>query len=274
MVGRILRISAALLLSAAVFTGCAPEQTLTAEDITVQVPTGDGQAAPIDNSEWLNADPPDTTPYGPFDASGINVAALAGSSGGGGGGGGGSGSADDSDIPAAMLRVSGAVLYSGNVSGTDHQILEGGYPEIHQTKSGFVTVGVDEAMLPIGLSLPGFAGLSSYAIDVTPVDEQVEYTGTSAPLGMDYTYKVTPRVWSADGTGFHGEFDINMLAVAPNGFEMRGNATHTVDGTWSGAALTYSSTTAYHCELALDRESILFVAHQTLGFAGVLRREN
>lgn len=271
MVGPRLRVSAALLGGSLLF-GCLPEEKLTVEEITVQVPTGDGQTTTVDNSQWLNGEPVNNTPYGPFDASGINPAQLAGYSATSGGGGGG----DDSDTSAALLRVSGAILYSGPVSGMDHQILEGDYPEIHSAESGFMTVGVDESLQPLGLSIPGFAGLSAYAIDVTAVDEQVEYTGTStSALGMDYTYKVTPRVWTADNSGFHGEFDIRMLAVASNGFEMRGDATHTVNGTWGGPlVLTYSSTTAYHCELALDAESIMFVAHETFEFAGVLSRQD
>ena len=268
MGGRRLRISAVLLVST-LLAGCPQGETLTAEDLTVQVPTGEGGEL-LDNSEWLNQEV-DTTPYGPFDASGINPAQLAGYSATSGGSGG-----DDSDTSSALLRVSGAILYSGHVGGMDHQILEGGYPEIHHATSGVMTVGVDDAMLPVGLSIPGFAGLSAFSIDVTPVDEQVEYTGTStSQLGMDYTYRVTPRVWTADSAGFHGEFDIRVLAVAPNGFEMRGDATHTVNGTWGGSlALTYSATTAYNFELVLASESILFMAHQTFELAGALAREN
>src|SRR5262245_54930362 len=143
MVGRCLRIFSLMLVSGPVLLGCLPEDTLTADEITVQVPTGDGQAELIDNSEWLNAEPPDTTPYGPFDASGINVSALYNHNSGTGGGGNNAtaGGSDDYGTTSAALLVSGAVQYSGGVSGMDHQILEGGYPEIHKSATDFATVG-------------------------------------------------------------------------------------------------------------------------------------
>lgn len=273
MVGRSLRNFFAAILGGSMLVGCTPQPALTAEDLTVQVPTGDGQAAPLDNSEWLNAEAPDTTPYGPFDATGINMAGLY-SRNSGTAGESGAGSGDDSATPPAPLLVRGIILYSGGVGGMEQQILEGDYPEINKSTAAFTTVGMDESQQPLGLTIPGFAGLSPFAIDVTPIDEMVEYTGTSTgTLVMDYTYRVTPRVWSVDSAGFHGEFDVRVRAAAPNGFEIRGDMTHTVDGEWLGGALSYLATTAYHVDLALDSESLLFTAHQTLRLSGALHRE-
>lgn len=276
------RITAIVVVPA--FLGCVPEEPELLDTLTVQVPTGAGAintpvtpagATGTDNDPVVD----NSTPYGDFNATGL-LAVIPpdaysrrseddddGGNGDGQGGSGGSGST------FAPLMVAGSTRYSGTVGGSRHEVLEGGYPEINGSASAWTTVGFDENQQPVGLSIPGFAALSSFAIEVTPVGQPVEYTGISAaPLDMDYSYEVTPRVWTVSASGFHGEFDVAVYAEK-NNFIIEGTMTHTIDGVLRGDTVTYSSATQYDCELKRPNDQILFVAHQTFGLSGRLARE-
>lgn len=260
------------------FLGCVPEEADLIDNITVQVPTGAGVISTPpqpaqDASEETAAN--NFTPYGDFNATGLQAVIPPDvfSTRDGDEGSGGNGDQGGSDDSFAPLLVSGSTLYSGMVSGSDHQVLEGGFPEVNTTSSKWLTVGFDEAQQPVGLSIPGFAGLTPFAIEVTPIDEPVQYTGTSGPpLEMDFVYEVTPRVWTVDASGFHGEFDVLVYAET-NGFIVEGTMTHTVDGALQDDTVTHASTTHYDCEMKRPNEQLLFMAHQTFVFGGRLIRE-
>ncbi|MBI5865225.1 MAG: hypothetical protein HZB38_12090 [Planctomycetes bacterium] len=266
---------AASCLGVAVFVGCGPQQPDAVQDLGILIPAGSSQTysssdEPAADSVSTGVFVDSSTPYGPFDASGFHAAFPPGAFSGDGGS---SGDGDGSDSSFAALTVPGGVHYAGGVSGTDHQILEGGYPELHLPKQSRALIGTDEGHGVVGMSVPGFAGLSDFSIDVTPVGVTSEYTGTSAgPLIMDYTYEVTPRFWAENASNFHGEFEIAVTAVT-GGFIISGSATHTVDGVWIDDQIRYSAATAYDCDLARPENSLLFVAHPTFEYAGRLSRE-
>ncbi len=281
--GKKSRFRVAAIASIPVIFGCVPEEPELLDSLTVQVPSGAGAInAPVTpvaaNSNNDEAATDNSTPYGDFNATGLQSVippdAYSRRSGGDGGGNGdGQGGSGGSGNTFAPLIVAGSTFYSGMVSGSRHEVLEGGYPEINGSSSAWLTVGFDENQLPVGLSIPGFAGLSAFAIEVTPTGQPVEYSGTAAPpLEMDYSYEVTPRVWTADASGFHGEFDVAIYAEK-NNFIIEGTMTHTIDGALQGDVMTYASTTHYDCELKRPNEQILFVAHQTFGYSGRLARE-
>lgn len=277
------RFRVAAIASIPVIFGCVPEEPELLDTLTVQVPTGAGVInTPVTPSSATGTDDDpiadNSTPYGDFNATGLLAvippdAYSRRSDDDGGGNGDGQGGSGGSGNTFAPLTVAGSTLYSGMVSGSKHEVLEGGYPEINGTSSFLATVGFDENQQPVGLSIPGFAGLSPFAIEVTPVGQPVEYTGTaSPPLEMDYSYEVTPRVWTVNASGFHGEFDVAVYAEK-NNFIIEGTMTHTVDGALQGDSVIYSSTTHYDCELKRPNEQILFVAHQSFGLSGSLALE-